>query len=97
MVPRPPQSKRPDTRVPSPTLFRSSDAMNRIDRSGGFATETAAEAGSVATEMRADARDAMRWAVLGAVAVAVLGLGPAAVFVRSMVTDRKSTRLNSSH
>src|SRR3546814_16012389 len=39
-----------------------SDAMDRIDRYGPFATATAAEAGRLATEMRADARAAMRWA-----------------------------------
>src|SRR3546814_20081759 len=62
-----------------------SDAMDRIDRYGAFATETEAEAGRLAHAIRADARAANRGAVLGAVTVPVPGPRPAPGVGRRLV------------
>src|SRR3546814_13085437 len=94
MIRRPPRATRTDTLFPYTTLFRSEGARAHADRGG--ADQVAARETAAALEQHdvAGAADGDRIIAAGVAAVAVGGsTDPGS----QRVTDRKSTRLNSSH
>src|SRR3546814_13127123 len=111
MIPRPPRSTRPDTRVPYTTLFRS--LVHQLHRHGRRFAAADAEAGDTALAAGAfEGGDEVGHDAGAARADRVAHGGGAAVDVDLVVRDaevlqrehgdagegdRKSTRLNSSH
>src|SRR3546814_18690246 len=86
MIRRPPRYTRPDTRSPSPTLFRS---LAPLAEDSVWTPRFEAAASELADALRS--RDEARWGPL------LGGKWLAAADCERIRGDRKSTRLNSSH